>query len=161
IFNTLKLVAKRPSHQHLDAILTHLTWLDSLGQFAPILDGVPPVKSQHFAAEAKALDAAELKEITPPKRLTLLVCLIHRMQTQTRDALVDMFCKRMATFHKQARETLQRLQLAHQAEIDQIVTTCTASLFTVKPLGLPAWEESASPTTPHRSAPLTSDSART
>jgi len=128
IFNTLKLIAKRPSHHHLDAILTHLTWLDSLGQFAPILDGVPPLKIQHFAAEAKALDAAELKDITPPKRLTLLVCLIHRMQTQTRDALVDMFCKRMATFHKQARQTLQRLQLAHQAEIDQVVTTFSTVL---------------------------------
>jgi hypothetical protein len=81
IFNNLKLVAKRPSHHHLDALLTHLTWLDSLGQFTPILDGVRPLKIQHFAAEAKALDAAELKDITPPKRLTLLVCLIHRMQT--------------------------------------------------------------------------------
>jgi TnpA family transposase len=128
IFNALKLVAKRPSHHHLDEILAHLTWLESLGQFAPILDGVPPLKLQHFAAEAKALDAAELKDITLPKRLTLLVCLIHRMQTQTRDALVDMFCKRMATFHKQARHTLQRLQLAHQTQIDQVVTTFSAVL---------------------------------
>jgi len=58
-----------------------------------------------------------------PKRTTLLVCLIHRAQAKARDALVELFRKRMAAFRKAARTKLERFQLAHQAEIDRVIAT--------------------------------------
>jgi len=51
--------------------------------------------ARHLVAEAKALSASEMKAITLPKRLTLLLCLIYSAQVQTRDNLVEMFIKRM------------------------------------------------------------------
>ena len=41
---------------------------------------VPPALLQHFATEAKALHAGELREVQPPKKYTLVLCLIYRMR---------------------------------------------------------------------------------
>ncbi|KAB8139570.1 Tn3 family transposase [Chloroflexia bacterium SDU3-3] len=120
--------AQQASFQHFAALLTQLQWLDSLGDFTLVLADVPPSKIQHLAAEAKALDAMEIRKMRPAKQLLLLVCLIHRMQAQIRDAIIEMFRKRMHTFHTRARTQLEQLQLAHQAEIQRMLTTFTAML---------------------------------
>ena len=138
LFNDLKLLAKRPSYQHLDRLLAHLAWLDSLGDFAAVLDGIPPLKVQHFAAEAKALDVAEVRVITAPKQHLLLACLVHRTQTLTRDALIDMFRRRVATFHKQARTKLEKLQLTQRGDIDRMLGTFRAVLDVLSEQGAPA-----------------------
>ena len=123
LYNDLKRVAERATYDHLESWLTHLQWLDSLGSFAVQLAAIPLLKRQHFAAEAKALDAGELKDITPPKRLTLLASLIAQAQAKARDQLVVLFRRRMASFHKKARSKLEKLQLSHQKEIDRVVET--------------------------------------
>jgi Tn3 transposase DDE domain/Domain of unknown function (DUF4158) len=131
LYHQLKLGARRATYGHLDAWLEQLRWLDSLGSFAAHLADIPPLKIQHFAAEAKALDAHELKDMAPAKRMALLVCLIHRAQAKARDALVELFRKRMAAFHKAARTKLERFQLAHQAEIDRVIATFSEVLDVV------------------------------
>ena len=57
---------------HLDDLVTHLRWLELFGDKSALLDGLSAAKVRHFAGEAQVLDAAELKDITPPKRYTLL-----------------------------------------------------------------------------------------
>ena len=73
-YNRLKQPPRRPTLSHFAELLEHLAWLERLGDPALLLAGLPPGKLAHFAAEANALDAAELKDHTPPKRFTLLVC---------------------------------------------------------------------------------------
>lgn len=128
MFADLKRRAQQATYQHLDDVLTHLTWLDGIGTFAAVLTDVPPSKIPYLAAEAKALDAAELQDMARPRQLLLLVCLIHRAQSQTRDALVEMFRKRIANFHKAARTQLEKLQQANLGEIDRLLKTFTAVL---------------------------------
>jgi hypothetical protein len=99
---------------HLQEWLYHLHWLMSLGEADSPLAGLSPIKRKHFAAEAKALDAAELKDFTPPKRYTPLLCSIHRMRTQTRDQLAETAIKRMNTLQQHARDELEQLRLQHQ-----------------------------------------------
>jgi len=123
LYNQLKRIPKRASYANLDDWLTHLQWLDSLGDFRAHLDGIPPRKIQHFAAEAKVLDAHEIKDLRPPHRLTVLAALITHAQAKARDGLVELFRKRMAAFHKAARDRLEQLQLAHQEEIDRLIAT--------------------------------------
>ncbi len=135
-YNNIKRVAERASYDHLDDWLTHLQWLDSLGTFTTHLIDIPPLKRQHFAAEAKALDAHELKDMTAPKRPTLLICLIAQAQAKARDALVLLFRRRMATFHKTARKKLEQLQLAHQKEIDRVIETFSDVLDVLAPVPL-------------------------
>jgi hypothetical protein len=78
-----------------------------------------------FAAEAKALDAAELKEIGQNKRIPLLLCLIYSAQVQARDNLVSMFLKRMRTIHNKAKEELERLRQKHLETTEKLVGVLT------------------------------------
>jgi hypothetical protein len=94
-YQRLKQLPKSPSLQHLRDWLAQLEWLLSLGDSTHLLADLPPLKLKHFAAEARALDAAELKDFAPPKRYTLLLCLMHRMRVQCRDQLALMLIKRM------------------------------------------------------------------
>ena len=117
----LKDAPKKPSLTHLDLLLDHLAWLESLGEVESPLHSLAPALVQHFATEAKALYAGEMREMRAPKRYTLLLCLIHRMRVRTRDDLVEMFLKRMATIHKQARAKLLDIQARQREKTENLV----------------------------------------
>src|SRR3954453_20039841 len=95
----VKAVPKRATRNHLDDLLRHLVWLTTFNALLAPLDSIPIGKRHHFAAEARALDAAEMKNLALPKRITLVLCLLERAQVQTRDSLADMLIKRLATMH--------------------------------------------------------------
>jgi hypothetical protein len=122
VYNRLKQVPKRPTLTHLQEWFDHLTWVLSLGAVDHPLGGLPPIKRKHFALEAKALDAAEMRDVTAPKRYALLLCLIQRMRTQTRDQLAEMFIKRLHTFRQHAKDELMRLGVQHQEKTVQLVS---------------------------------------
>jgi hypothetical protein len=96
-YNQLKQIPKSPTLSHLKVLLEHLHWLETLANVEEFLKDIPPLKLEHFAAEAKALDVAEIQDFTPPKRYTLVLSLIHHSLIQTRDNLANMFLKRIQT----------------------------------------------------------------
>lgn len=135
LYNRLKQLPKRPTLTHLQDWLTHREWLLTLGETQTPLAGLPPIKLKHLAAEAKALDVAEIRDFTPPKRYTLLLCLIHRMHTQTQDHLAEMFIKRMRALQTHAKEELEDLRARHQEQtvalvslLSDVVTMCETPL---------------------------------
>ncbi|MEG4997778.1 Tn3 family transposase [Microcoleus sp. B4-D4] len=134
-YNDLKQLPKRPTRNHLNDLLTHLIWLDSFGEVKPYLESITEAKIQHFAGEAKALDAAEVKDIGQNKRITLLLCLIYSAQVQARDNLVSMFLKRMRIIHNKAKEELERLRQKHLETTEKLVGVLTNVLqvFVDKP----------------------------
>jgi TnpA family transposase len=127
-YATLKEPAKRPTLKHLHELLDRLEVLLALGDASKFLEGVAPAKIAHFAAEAKALSAGELKEYSPERRYTLLLCLIHRAQVRVRDELAEMAVKRIATIHKRAREEFERLR-AHQQEKTEALMTVLRNIL--------------------------------
>lgn len=114
-FNQIKRSAKRASKKHLENLLDQLTWLESLIDVVKPLDGIPLSKLTHFASQAMALDASELKGLNPEKRHTLILALIRSMRVRARDDLAEMFIRRMAVIHKRAREELASIQLRQRA----------------------------------------------
>ncbi len=127
-YDKLKQLPKRPSRNHLRDLICHLDWLLALGDVAPHLAGIPMTKLRHFIAESKALDASELKDITLPKRLTLILCLIRHAQVQTRDNLAEMFVKRMQKLKNLAREELENLRLKHHLTTEKLITVLSGVL---------------------------------
>ena len=121
-YQRLKQLPKSPTLTHVQDWITQLEWLESYGSFDPLLAELPPLKRKHFAAEAKALDAAELKDFAPPKRYTLLVCLLHRMQVQCRDQLALMLIKRMSKIQQRGKDELERLRQQYQEKTAALVT---------------------------------------
>lgn len=49
-YNDLKKLPKKSTRNHLNDLLVHLTWLESLGDIAPYLQKINPSKIQHWAA---------------------------------------------------------------------------------------------------------------
>ncbi|WP_211454325.1 Tn3 family transposase [Collimonas antrihumi] len=120
-FNQIKRSAKRASKKHLENLLDHLTWLESLIEVDQPLEGIPLSKLRHFASQAMALDAAELKGLNVEKRHTLILALIRSMRVRARDDLTEMFIRRMAVIHKRAREELASIQLRQRALSERLV----------------------------------------
>ncbi|MBL8470801.1 MAG: Tn3 family transposase [Rhodocyclaceae bacterium] len=123
LFFALKQLPKRSSLEHLQDLLDHIVKLSNTVGADHHLAGIPNTKIKHFAAEAKALDAAELKKFTPPKRYVLVLSLIHRARVQARDDLADMFIKRMNHIHRRGKDELERLRIRYRQKTEHLVAT--------------------------------------
>lgn len=122
-YNDLKKSAKRPSRKHLDMLVDHLEWLESFGPVSDLFADVPDTKIRHFASQAMAYDASELRECVEPKRFTLILALIHRMQVRARDQLAEMFLRRVSTIHKRAKEDLEQIQSKQRGEAERMIVS--------------------------------------
>ena len=105
-FNKIKEAPKSATLSHLDEWLTRLTWLLSFGSMEHLIEGIPHAKVTQFAAEARAQHASDMWDFAPPKRFTLLVCLLHQATVAKRDEVVQMFLKRMSKLRERAKEEL-------------------------------------------------------
>lgn len=88
-----------------------------------LLADVPETKIKHFAAEAKALDAAELRDFTSAKRHMLLLCLIYRARIRARDDLAVMYIKRINNLHRSGKDDLERMRVRHREKTETTVAT--------------------------------------
>ncbi|UAT32900.1 Tn3 family transposase (plasmid) [Bacillus badius] len=122
-YNYLKDLPKSPSISHMKDLQSRLLWLTTfIPNIDQILEEVPNSKIKHFAAEAKALDAAEIKDFAAPKKYTLVLCMIQRSQVTTRDNLVGMFLKRIAKIHKKGKEDLVLLREKHRSMTENLIS---------------------------------------
>ena len=121
LFNALKKPAKRASWSHFREQAKHLAWVDTFGDTDAWVAGVATGKIADFAGEAAAGDAAVLGDYSPVKRTALLACLAHSARRRARDDAAAMFCKRVATKVKAARDELDQIRLRQQAVIDRLV----------------------------------------
>ncbi|MFG2832356.1 DUF4158 domain-containing protein [Streptomyces sp. NPDC048434] len=107
-FDELKRPAKAPTVSHLREHLAHLDRLEAMGATATWLQGVPPGKVEHFAGQAKVLDAAEMSKVGMVQRCALLASLLHMAKVRARDELVTMLCKRMGRSRRRQRRIWRR-----------------------------------------------------
>lgn len=117
-FNRFKKLPKKPTLKNLKDHINHFIWLQSHGDMTPFLNGIAPSKIKYFAAEAKSLSASELKDYSEPKRITLLICLIHQAQVKTKDHLAEMFQKRVGNIHKASKQDHQDMKEQKQNELE-------------------------------------------
>jgi TnpA family transposase len=119
--NLLKAPRKSATFAHLTQLQTKFNQLMTFGDAKRLLQELPSPKRQSFAAQAKALDIAELRQHQPPKRQTLLLCLLYQAQVQTRDHLVEMFLKRMQRIKQQAKARLVELRESHLSQTQTLL----------------------------------------
>ena len=115
--------ARKDSVTNFKALLDHLDFLDKLAPLPGALDGVPQTKRDHFAAEARALDASELRDYAPHKRRALLVCQLADARVTTRDEILEMFLRRVSKIIYAAKEALALAQSQMQARSEHMVAT--------------------------------------
>jgi TnpA family transposase len=118
-FSRLKETPGLPTLKHLRQWTDRLAELDVILDPRPLLADIPHTKIRQFAAEATALETGDLREVCRPgRRHTLLLCLLHQTQTETRDQLVEMFIRRMRRTRNRAVERLHAMQ-ANQRQIEE------------------------------------------
>ena len=117
--NLLKAPPQKATLSHMQQLQEKFDQLMSFGDAHRLLAKVPLSKVKSFAAQAKALDVAELRDVNPPKRRTLLLCLLYQAQLKTRDHLVEMYLKRIKIIENKARKRLVELREKH---LDQTET---------------------------------------
>jgi len=130
-FSALKQSPKRATVSHLRQLQTQLAWLLEIANTERLLQGVPNSKVKHLAAEARVLDVNDIRELSLPKRCTLLVCLLHQTQVETRDHVVEMFLKRMSRIHLKGKEELEQLRERHRTMTESLIGVLTDILQTV------------------------------
>ena len=119
--NLLKAPPKSATFAHLTQLQTKFNQLMAFGDAKRLLKELPSTKRQSFAAQAKVLDIAELRQQQPQKRRTLLLCLLYQAQVQTRDHLVEMFLKRMQRIKQQAKARLVELRESHLSQTQTLL----------------------------------------
>jgi len=65
-----------------------------------------------------SLDTANLKEMQPERRYTLIAALLHQMRVRARDDLAEMFIRRMGAIHKRAKEELALIQARQREQME-------------------------------------------
>ena len=123
LFNRLKEPPKSATLTHLKDLQNQLDWLEGLGRAEEWLKEIPRPKITTFAAQARALDASDLGDYLPARRYTLLASLIFQARLTTRNNLVEMLLKRMATMHSRGKEELELLHDRQQELNENLVAT--------------------------------------
>jgi TnpA family transposase len=127
-FQRLKDPPLNPTVTHLHQRQDLLIWLEGVcaqHTLHAALRDVPYTKRTHFAAEARALDSDAMRDMTAPKRLTLLACLLARTQVAVRDQLVEMFLRRIGRMHRQGKEALEALRHVQRASTEHLLGVFT------------------------------------
>lgn len=116
-FNSLKLSARRLTRQNMEILADHLAWLESMGDLRTVLASLLDAKIDHFAALARSYDASDVRSFSPAKRYTLIVCLIYRMLTRTRDQLAEMLVRMVALINKKAKSDHEAQQVQQSEQV--------------------------------------------
>lgn len=120
--NVLKALPKSPTARNLGELQERLLWLMAFEETERLLEGIANRKVTHLlAAQARALDAAELKGIGPEKRRAMLVCLIHRAKVTARDGLSEMLVKILGRIHNKGKEELERVHRERRASSEAMI----------------------------------------
>lgn len=112
---------KSPTVKNLKELQERLLWLGSCWDTETLLEGITNAKVTHLAAQARALDAAELKGVGPEKRRAMLVCLVHRAKVMARDGLAEMVVKMVGRLHNRGQEDLERVHRERRASTEAMI----------------------------------------
>lgn len=114
-----------PTFMHMRTLIDHLFAISEQRKLLPdyLLADIAEGKVKQFASEARALDATEMKDLEPHKRLTLTAAFVLVQSAGALDDLAEMFIKRMLAIHQKAKEALERYRADHQARTDSLVGT--------------------------------------
>ena len=121
LWNEVKQEPRLPNLTQLKGLVERLRWLTPLQVAGKALEMMPEVKRLHFAAEAQALDANQMKELPIPKRYTLAVALLLHCHSQTLDDIAEVFIKRVERMHLKAKNALVQYRLENQQRTDELI----------------------------------------
>jgi hypothetical protein len=110
-----------PTVKGVKRFLGNAGWLKEQCLDPAALAGVPIVKRQRFALEARALNASRMKEVRPEKRYAFSIALLQRQRSRALDDGADMLIRLVRRMQNTANEKLKLLQAAHLQQSANLV----------------------------------------
>jgi TnpA family transposase len=122
-WDNLKREPKKPTVKHVQEFIKHLQVLLQHDLRAEAFAGIPDMKVSQFAAEARSLDVASMRDFAEPKRLTLTAALVLVQVGRAFDDVTDMYIRLVQRMHSRARDALNQYRIDKAAETDALVAT--------------------------------------
>ncbi|HEY9682475.1 MAG TPA: Tn3 family transposase, partial [Oculatellaceae cyanobacterium] len=122
-WDNLKREPKKPTVRHVQEFIKHLQLLLEHDLRAEAFAGIPDMKVSQFAAEARSLDVASMRDFAEPKRLTLAAALVLVQVGRAFDDVTDMYIRLVQRMHSRARDALNQYRIDKAAETDALVAT--------------------------------------
>lgn len=120
-WDALKQEPQRPTPQRTAEFLRHLEWLKTQAIDAHVFVGLPDIKLQQFAAEARSLDLSSVNDLAPHKRYAVAAAFIVRQTSRALDDITEMFIRRVRKLHNRASEALKTYLLEQSERSDRLI----------------------------------------
>lgn len=121
LWDKIKREPRRTTVPQLKESLEQLRWLQQHNVAAAAFATIPEAKIRQFAAEARSLDLASLKDMPERKRFTLAASLILKQVSKSLDDVAEMFLRQVRKIHSKAEEALTRYRMAHLERSDALI----------------------------------------
>jgi TnpA family transposase len=135
-WDVVKTEPERPSPARMRAFLQHLEWLREQAADEAIA-GIPDQKLRQFAAEARSLNAADLRRTTEAKRLTLIAAMLRYRVAAALDEAAAMFVRLTTRMHNRAKQVLDEHLKRRRDETDALVALLRETVIAAKSAGDP------------------------
>jgi hypothetical protein len=122
-WDAVKAEPGQPTVKRVQGFLENAKWLKEQTVDTKAFAGIPAVKLQRLALEARGLNASHMKESTPDKRYAFAVALIQRQRARSLDDASDMLIRLVQRMQNTAKEKLQLLQSAHLQQSAGLAST--------------------------------------
>ncbi|MBX9688223.1 MAG: Tn3 family transposase [Candidatus Obscuribacterales bacterium] len=122
-WDSVKTEPNNPTVRHMQDFLNHIETLSEHDLRAEAFAGIPAVKIAQFAAEARSLDVASMRDFSETKRLTLAGALVLAQVGRAYDDVADMFIRLVQRLHSRAREALVQHRIDKVGETDKLIAT--------------------------------------
>ncbi len=120
-WDRLKREPKQPTRKEVTSFLQHIRWLARHAEGLPEFDMVATTKLTQLTLEARALDAAQMKELSKSKRYTLAVLLIRSCLRRATDDVAEIFVKTVRKLDNDAKNRLKEYYLEHTRQVERLV----------------------------------------
>jgi hypothetical protein len=120
-WDALKQEPQRPTPRRTAQFLSHLEWLKTQAVGALIFTGLPDIKLEQFAAEARSLDLSSVNDLSTHKRYALAAALIVRQTSRALDDITEMFIRQVRKLHNKANEALKVYLLEQSGRSDRLI----------------------------------------
>jgi len=120
-WDRVKQEPKSPTVGHMREFADQLNFLrqHDLGETA--FAALPDIKFRQFAAEARSLDSASMRDLATYKRYALAAALIRIQTARALDDIAEMLVRRMQKIHSHAKEALKQYHLSQVEQTHALV----------------------------------------
>ena len=121
VWDSLKREAKRPKVKEINDFLKHVNTMICLSEEFPVIEEIAETKRHYLVTEARALDLAELRQLKPLKRYTLILLLIQSQLQKALDQVAEIVIKTVRNLHNTGEERLRQYQLEKAERVVRLI----------------------------------------